>query len=101
MPVSRSITLRPLLETDAAFITGLAADDRVTRFVGDGHRWAPQFIQDRLRAALRQEPVEQVGAARWFIAEEAGEAAGLAVSTQREEGVEVGYWVSPSTGVAG
>jgi ribosomal-protein-alanine N-acetyltransferase len=50
----------------------LAADQRVTRFVGDGQLWAPLVIQDRVRAALRQEPVEQVGAARWYVAEEGG-----------------------------
>lgn len=104
MPVSPSITLRPFQETDTAFFTGLATDERVTRFVGDGGPWAPQLIQDRLRVALQQEPVEQVGAVRWFIAEEADESVGLVVSTRWEGGVEVGYWVSPEhwgRGVAG
>ncbi|GAB2626422.1 hypothetical protein GCM10009696_35400 [Kocuria himachalensis] len=73
----------------------LAADQRVTRFVGDGQLWAPLVIQDRVRAALRQEPVEQVGAARWYVAEEGGWAIGLVASTRRRTGVEVGYWGVP------
>ncbi|MEX5237326.1 GNAT family N-acetyltransferase [Kocuria arenosa] len=104
MPVSPSITLRPFQETDTDFFTGLATDERVTRFVGDGLSWAPQLIQDRLRVALQHEPVRQVGAVRWFIAEEASEPVGLVVSTRWEGGVEVGYWVSPEhwgRGVAG
>ncbi|WP_176338392.1 GNAT family N-acetyltransferase [Kocuria salina] len=104
MRVAPSITLRPFRETDAAFFTGLATDERVTRYVGDGQPWAPQLVQDRLVVALQQEPVEQVGAIRWYIAEEAGEGVGLLVSTRRETGVEIGYWVSPAhwgRGVAG
>ncbi|MCC5782816.1 hypothetical protein CK505_17485 [Kocuria sp. WN036] len=104
VPVQPSINLRPFQETDTAFFTGLATDERVTRFVGDGRPWAPQAIQDRLRAALQQQPVEQSGAVRWFIAVEAQEAVGLVVSTRCDEGVEVGYWVSPEhwgRGVAG
>ena len=79
VPVQPSINLRPFQETDTAFFTGLATDERVTRFVGDGRPWAPQAIQDRLRAALQQQPVEQSGAVRWFIAVEAQEAVGLVV----------------------
>lgn len=104
MPVPPSITLRPFQETDTAFFTDLATDERVTRYVGDGRPWAPQLIQERLRTVRQQIPVEQVGAVRWFIAEEAGEAVGLVVSTRWDEGVEVGYWVSPQhwgRGVAG
>ena len=104
MPVPPLVTLCPFQETDTAFFTGLATDERVTRFVGDGRPWAPQLIRDRLRVALQQEPVEQVGAVRWFIAEEAGDPVGLVVSTRWEAGVEVGYWVSPDhwgRGVAG
>lgn len=104
MPAQPSITLRPFQEADTAFFTGLATDERVTRFVGDGRPWAPQAIQDRLRAALQQEPVEQGGAVRWFIAEEGGEAVGLVVTTRCDEGVEIGYWVSAEhwgRGVAG
>ncbi|MFF0945128.1 GNAT family N-acetyltransferase [Kocuria sp. CPCC 205300] len=104
MPVPPSITLRPFQETDTAFFTDLATDQRVTRYVGDGRPWAPQLIQERLRTALQRMPVEQVGAVRWSIAEEAGEAVGMVVSTRWEKGVEVGYWVSPEhwgRGVAG
>lgn len=95
MSVRPSITLGPFDETDTAFFTGLATDERVTRFLGDGRPWSPQAIQDRIRTALRQEPVEQVGAVQWFIAEEAGQAIGRVVSTRWETGVEIRYWVSP------
>ena len=104
MPAQPSITLRPFHEVDTAFFTGLATDERVTRFVGDGRPWAPQAIQDRLRAALQQQPVEQGGAVRWFIAEAGGKAVGLVVTTRCDAGVEIGYWVSPQhwgRGVAG
>jgi len=104
MSVRPSITLEPSEETDTAFFTGLATDERVTRFLGDGRPWAPQAIQDRIRTALRQEPMEQVGAVRWFIAEEAGQAISRVVSTRCETGVEIGYWVSSrqwGRGVAG
>ena len=104
MPAQPSITLRPFHEADTAFFTGLATDERVTCFVGDGRPWAPQTIQDRLRSALQQQPVEHSGAVRWFIAEEGGEAVGLVVATRCDEGVEIGYWVSPQhwgRGVAG
>lgn len=104
MPAQPSITLRPFHEADTAFFTGLATDERVTCFVGDGRPWAPQTIQDRLRSALQQQPVEHSRAVRWFIAEEGGEAVGLVVATRCDEGVEIGYWVSPQhwgRGVAG
>ncbi|MGX5358146.1 GNAT family N-acetyltransferase [Kocuria sp. KH4] len=104
MPRAPSLALRPFREADTAFFTGLAADERVTRFVGDGRPWAPQLVRDRLRVALQEEPVDQLGAARWFTAEEAGESVGLVVCTRRDGGVEIGYWVSPQhwgRGVAG
>lgn len=104
MPVPPLITVRPFRGTDTAFFAGLASDERVTRFVGDGRPWGPRLVEARVRAALQADPVELAGATRWFIAEEAGAAVGLVVCVRREEDVEVGYWVSPEhwgRGVAG
>lgn len=82
----------------------MAGDERVTRFVGDGQPWQDGLIETRISAALEAVPLDQVGAIRWFIAENAGQPVGLVVSTRKETGVEIGYWVSPEhwgRGVAG
>lgn len=36
MPIPASINLRPFHEADTEFFAGMAADERVTRFIGDG-----------------------------------------------------------------
>lgn len=98
------VTLRPFHETDTEFFAGMASDERVTRFVGDGQPWDQQTIQDRIRAALQQDPLGTVGSSRWFLATEATEPVGIVVSTRKEEGAEIGYWVSPDhwgRGIAG
>lgn len=104
MPQTPSITLQPFQAADAAFFASMASDERVTRFIGDGRPWDRQITQDRIRAALRQDPPHRAGASRWFLAKEAGEPVGIVVSTRTEEGVEIGYWVSPDCwgrGIAG
>ena len=107
-----TLRLRPFDAADLAFVAALARDERVTRFVGDGRPWSAEQIVDRSRPALRRDPTDEVGAARWFVAveaageddEEEGREVGLFVTTRREHSVEVGYWVAPprwGRGVAG
>lgn len=103
-PVHHGMQLRPFILDDLSFFTALARDERVTRYVGDGQPWTDDQIDDRARPALRLDPTDQVGAARWFIGEDAGDPCGLFTATRRDESVEVGYWVAPQhwgRGVAG
>lgn len=103
-PPSPAIFLQPFHETDAAFFARLASDERVTRFVGDGTPWDRQYTEGRINAALKHEPPGIVGASRWLLAMESTEPVGIVVSMHREEGIEIGYWVSPDhwgRGVAG
>lgn len=82
----------------------MASNHRVTRFVGNGQPWDEKTIAARISLALEHIPLEQVGAVRWFIAEHNTDPVGLVVSTRKEDGVEIGYWVSPECwgkGVAG
>lgn len=104
MPSTPTITLRPFHEADTEFFAGMASDERVTRFIGDGQLWNQQTIQARIREALPQDPLHGVGASRWFLATEANAPVGIVVSTRKEGGVEIGYWVSPGhwgRGIAG
>ncbi|MFD5600834.1 PhzF family phenazine biosynthesis isomerase [Leucobacter sp. NPDC058333] len=87
--------LRPFVEADAAFFASLAADPRVTRYVGDGAIWAEERIRDRVSTALSGIPVEALGAARWFVATDGDESVGVVVSWREADGIEIGYWVSP------
>lgn len=99
-----TVNLRPFQEEDVDFFASMAFDERVTRFVGDGQPWSADTVQTRVRDALQQTPLEQTGASRWFLALEESEAVGIVVSSRRERGVEIGYWVSPEhwgRGVAG
>lgn len=104
MPVFPIITLQPFRSIDPTFFVGMSSDERVTPYVGDGRPWDRQVIEDRLAAALRNEPLDQVGATRWLTAVEANDPVGLLVSTRKVQGVKIGYWVAPAhwgRGVAG
>ena len=104
MNAPAKIALRPFQAIDRSFFAGMAGDDRVTRFIGDGQPWQDSLITARVSAALEILPLERIGAIRWFVAEDAGVPVGLVVSSRREDGVEFGYWVSPAhwgKGVAG
>lgn len=99
-----TIALRPFQSSDAGFFAGLASDERVTRYIGDGSPWLPAMVDERVDAALKHEAVDRLGAIRWFLAAESGTPVGIVVSTRKEDGVEIGYWVSPEhwgRGVAG
>ena len=98
------IDLRPFHVSDTAFFERLASDERVTRFIGNGQPWEQQTIQDRVTAALRQDPLQMVGASRWYLVTEANEPVGIVVSSRKDAGIEIGYWVSPDhwgRGIAG
>lgn len=104
MPPTPAITLQPFQASDTSFFASLASDERVTRFIGDGRAWDRQTIDERVRLALQQAPVDLAGASRWFLASEAGEPVGIVVSSRKDEGIEIGYWVSPDCwgrGIAG
>ncbi|MFL4475581.1 GNAT family N-acetyltransferase [Paeniglutamicibacter sp. MACA_103] len=104
MPQLPSVTLQPFQESDAAFFAGMASDERVTRFIGDGRPWDRQTIEDRVRAALAEEALDLAGSSRWFLATETGNRVGIVVSTRKDDGIEIGYWVSPEhwgRGIAG
>jgi RimJ/RimL family protein N-acetyltransferase len=89
------VTLRPFQAVDLDFFATLARDERVTRFVGDGQPWSADQISERAMVALRHGATGELGAVRWFIAEEDGRPVGLFVSTRRQAAVEIGYWVAP------
>ena len=91
----RSITLRPFQNADSEFFASLASDERVTRFIGFGQAWDQQTISACVHESLQHEPLDAVGASRWFLAVEAIEAVGVVFSTRQETRVEIGYWVSP------
>jgi len=82
----------------------MASDDQVTRFIGNGKPWPEDTVEVRVSAALDPIPLGQLGAVRWFIADDPAERVGLFVATRKEDGVEIGYWVSPrhwGRGIAG
>ena len=89
------IALRPFQAGDLDFFATLARDERVTRFVGDGQPWSTDHIHERSMLALRHDATNELGAVRWFVADEDGRPVGLFVSTRRETAVEIGYWVAP------
>ncbi len=94
MPNIRSpepvIVLRRFARTDTGFFSRLAADERVTRFVGDGHPWNRQRIASRVESALGDLPPGNPEAKRWFIASLDDEPAGVVVSSRQGEAVEIG-----------
>lgn len=92
-PASRS--LRPFAADDEPFVAMLATDPRVTRYVGNGAIWSPEYVRRRVTEALAALPGGDPAAVRWFIGLEAGRRVGLVVSSRRGAVVEVGYWVCP------
>ena len=98
------LQLRPFDATDVPFFANMATDPRVTKYVGDGSTWDQATIAEKTTNALRDAPVHAQGAARWFVALHHDQPVGILVSTRREAGVEIGYWVSPEhwgRGIAG
>lgn len=90
MPHPPSITMRPFHEADTAFFTGMASDERVTRFIGDDQPWDEQIIQERCRAALQEDPLDSVGAPRWLLSLDANEPVDIVVSSRKDAGVDIG-----------
>ncbi|MBD2766069.1 GNAT family N-acetyltransferase [Kocuria sp. cx-455] len=98
------LQLKPFDATDVPFFANMAADPRVTKFVGDGSIWDQATLAEKTNNALRAAPLNEQGAARWFVALHDGQPVGVLVSTRREAGVEIGYWVPPEhwgQGIAG
>lgn len=82
----------------------MAADPRVTKYVGDGSTWDQATIAEKTQQALRGTPLNEPGAARWFVAHRIDQPMGVFVYTRQESGVEIGYWVPPeywTQGIAG
>lgn len=99
-----ALSLRSFDSTDVPFFTSLASNDQVTRYIGDGQPWEGDTIASCIRLALEYRPVNEVGAIRWFIATVDTNPVGLVASTRKDDGVEIGYWVSPEhwgKGIAG
>lgn len=99
-----TIRLRPFTDSDVPFFAGLARDERVMRFVGDGQPWDSPTVTARVSPALEQVPVDVRGAVRWFVALEERAPVGVLVATRRDAAVEIGYWVAPEhwgRGIAG
>lgn len=111
-PSPAGLRLRLLTRADVPFVTALAQDPRVVRWVRDGRPWSAELVADRTGRALADGPADRPGAARWFVAELPGPAAGadgadgpavagaavavaLVVATRGEGSAEVGYWVAP------
>lgn len=87
--------LRPFNADDARFVATLASDSRVTRYVGNGAPWSPEYTSGRVAEALTALPGGDPAAVRWFIGLEEGRCVGLVVSARRGPTVEIGYWVCP------
>lgn len=95
MATRPSTALRPFRRPDAPRFAELASDPRVTRFVGDGQPWGRQYTEGRIDEALRDIPVDRVGACRWFVATTDGVRVGIVVSLRRDAGIDIGYWLRP------
>jgi RimJ/RimL family protein N-acetyltransferase len=90
------LRFRALRPTDVEFVRGLAQDERVIRYVGNGQPWRDTYVQQRFSDALANgnPPDREL---RWFIAETpAGSDVGLLALTMRPHETEIGYWVSPA-----
>ena len=89
------LQLKPFDATDVPFFATMATNPRVTKYVGDGSIWDQATIAEKTTNALRAAPVDEQGAARWFVALHDAQPVGVLVSRRREDGVEIGYWVLP------
>ncbi len=85
----------PFTADDARFVETLASDSRVTRYVGNGATWSPEYTSRRVTEALTALPGGDPAAVRWFIGLEDGRRVGLVVSSRRGPADEIGYWVCP------
>jgi len=84
-----SISLTALRVSDTEFISTLAADQRVTAFIGDGEPWSLQYTKERIDTAISSPGIS------WFIARFQGARVGLFTAVTREEATEIGYWIAP------
>jgi len=84
-----SIVLTALTEADADFIAQLAADKRITAYIGDGQPWSDQYTGQRIEDAINSPEIS------WFVARRDGIRVGLFTAVQREQATEIGYWIAP------
>ncbi|PWK91353.1 PhzF family phenazine biosynthesis protein [Lentzea atacamensis] len=70
-----------------------ATDPRMTRYVGDGQPWTPEYVTERHEQALRH--WEGYGFGMHAVVED-GEVIGIGQMLEGDLGeIEIGYWVDP------
>ncbi|RAS64080.1 PhzF family phenazine biosynthesis protein [Lentzea atacamensis] len=70
-----------------------ATDPRMTRYVGDGQPWTPEYVAERHEQALRH--WEGYGFGMHAVVED-GEVIGIGQMLEGDLGeIEIGYWVDP------
>lgn len=84
-----SLVLTPMATTDTDFVARLAADERVTGFIGDGSTWSREYTVQRVEHALSDPAIS------WFIARRQKSPVGLFTATERGQATEIGYWIDP------
>ncbi|GAA3709675.1 GNAT family N-acetyltransferase [Zhihengliuella alba] len=109
--------IRGFTEDDVELLAGLARDQRVVRYVGDGRPWSDARIAERARQALNPGDWGEVGRDRWGIvwcdgltgpaaAGSPGDEVGVEPQTERiglcvakfaagDDAIEIGYWLDP------
>ncbi|MBM7858248.1 PhzF family phenazine biosynthesis isomerase [Lentzea nigeriaca] len=71
-----------------------AHDPRMTRYVGDGTTWSPEYVAERHEQALRHWEVHGFGL---HAVVEDGEVIGIGQMLEGGAGeIEIGYWVDPA-----
>src|SRR5690606_41675826 len=85
-----SLVLTAMTKADAEFVARLAADERVTAFIGDGHTWSQEYTAQRVDHALSDAGI------CWYIARRQNSPVGLFTATDRPAAPEIGYWTDPA-----
>lgn len=83
------LLLTAISEADTEFVADLAADERVTAYIGDGQPWSRAYSEQRVAHALECPGIS------WFIAWRGRVRIGLFTATQRAGATEIGYWLAP------
>lgn len=85
-----SLVLTAMTKADAEFVARLAADERVTAYIGDGHTWSHEYTAQRVDHALLNAGI------CWYIARRQNSPVGLFTATERPAATEIGYWIDPA-----
>jgi len=83
------LLLTAISEADTDFVAELAADKRVTAYIGDGQPWSRAYCEQRVAHVLESPGIS------WFIAWHDKIRIGLFTATQRAGATEIGYWLAP------